>query len=477
MSRYETVIGLEVHAQLKTQTKIFCSCSTKFGNEPNENVCPVCSGMPGVLPVLNEKVAEYATKMGLATKCMINLKSVFARKNYFYPDLPKGYQISQFELPICEHGHINIEVDGEKKRIGVTRIHMEEDAGKNIHSAADNASFVDLNRTGVPLIEIVSEPDMRSAEEAVAYLKEIRSILLYLDICDGNLEEGSFRCDANISIRPYGQEEFGTRAELKNLNSFKNILKAIDYEVGRQIDLVEDGEDVVQETRLYNADKGTTHSMRGKEEAHDYRYFPDPDLVPLVLEQEWVDTWQSELPELPSDKRVRFMDEYSLADYDAALVTGEHIVADYYEATVKAYKGEAKKVTNWVVGELLPFCHETEIQACDCLLSPEKMTALLGLVDDGTISVKIGKDIFRDLCESGDDPAGYVKAKGLVQVSDSGELEAMVDQVIADNPKEVEAYKGGKTKLISFFMGQVMRLSKGQANPGVVTKLFQEKLS
>jgi len=477
MSRYETVIGLEVHAQLKTKTKIFCSCSTKFGNEPNENVCAVCSGMPGVLPVLNEKVAEYATKAGLATNCKINLKSVFARKNYFYPDLPKGYQISQFELPICEHGHVDIEVDGKKKRVGLTRIHMEEDAGKNIHSAADNASFVDLNRTGVPLVEIVSEPDMRSAEEAVAYLKELRSILLYLDICDGNMEEGSFRCDANVSIRPFGQEEYGTRAELKNLNSFKHIQKAIEYEVNRQIDLIEDGEKVIQETRLYNVEKGTTHSMRGKEEAHDYRYFPDPDLVPLVLQEEWVAQWQSEMPELPSDKRERFMDEYALADYDAALITNELAVADYFEAAVKAYGGEAKKVANWVVADLLPYCNDTEAQACDVKLSPEKLAVLLKLVDDGTISVKIGKDAFRDLCVSGDDPAEYVKTKGLAQVSDTGALEAIVDKVLADNPSEVEAYKGGKTKLVSFFMGQVMRASKGQANPGIVTKLIQEKLS
>jgi len=477
MSRYETVIGLEVHAQLKTKSKIFCSCSTTFGNDPNENVCAVCSGMPGVLPVLNEKVVEYAVKAGLATNCEINLKSVFARKNYFYPDLPKGYQISQFELPICEHGHVDIEVDGKKKRVGLTRIHMEEDAGKNIHSAADNASFVDLNRTGVPLIEIVSEPDMRSAEEAVAYLKELRSVLLYLGICDGNMEEGSFRCDANVSIRPFGREEFGTRAELKNLNSFKHIQKAIEYEVERQIDLVEDGEEVVQETRLYNVDKGTTHSMRGKEEAHDYRYFPDPDLVPLVLDQAWIDTWRSELPELPSAKRERFMADYDLADYDAALVTNDLAVADYFEAAVKAYSGDAKKVTNWVVGDLLPFCHENSVEACEVKLTPAKLVALLGLVDDGTISVKIGKDIFRDLCASGDDPAEYVKAKGLVQVSDTSELEAMVDKVIAEHPDEVAAYKGGKTKLMGFFMGQVMRLSKGQANPGVVTKLLAEKLS
>lgn len=477
MSRYETVIGLEVHAQLKTNTKIFCSCSTKFGNDPNENVCPVCSGMPGVLPVLNEKVAEYATKMGLAIDCEVNLKSVFARKNYFYPDLPKGYQISQFELPICEHGHVDIEVDGETKRIGVTRIHMEEDAGKNIHSAAENASFVDLNRTGVPLIEIVSEPDMRSAEEAVAYLKALRSVLLYLGICDGNMEEGSFRCDANISIRPYGQEEFGTRAELKNLNSFKHVMKAIEYEVDRQIDLVEDGEDVVQETRLYNADKGTTHSMRGKEEAHDYRYFPDPDLVPLVLDSEWIEAWRAELPELPAAKRARFITDHKMADYDADLLSGELAVADYFEQTVAAYGGDTKKVTNWVVGDLLPYCHDTEVEVGECQLTPKNMASLLKLVDDGTISVKIGKDAFRDLCESGEDPAQYVKAKGLVQMSDTGELEAMVDQVIADNPSEVEAFKGGKTKLMGFFMGQVMRLSKGQANPGIVTQLIQKKLS
>lgn len=477
MSRYETVIGLEVHAQLKTKTKIFCSCSTTFGNDPNENVCAVCSGMPGVLPVLNEKVAEYAVKAGLATNCEINLKSVFARKNYFYPDLPKGYQISQFELPICEHGFVDIEVDGEKKRVGLTRIHMEEDAGKNIHSPADNASFVDLNRTGVPLIEIVSEPDMRSAEEAVAYLKELRSTLLYLGICDGNMEEGSFRCDANVSIRPVGQEAFGTRAELKNLNSFKHIQKAIEYEVERQIDLVEDGEEVIQETRLYNVDKGTTHSMRGKEEAHDYRYFPDPDLVPLVLDEAWVEKWRSELPELPSAKRDRFMAEYGLADYDAALITNDLSVAEYFEAAVKAYGGETKKVTNWVVGELLPYCHDVQAAACDVGLTPEKLAALLKLVDDGTISVKIGKDAFRDLCESGDDPAEFVAAKGLVQMSDTGELEAMVDQVLADNPAEVEAFKGGKKKLMGFFMGQIMRQSKGQANPGIVTKLINEKLS
>jgi aspartyl-tRNA(Asn)/glutamyl-tRNA(Gln) amidotransferase subunit B len=477
MSRYETVIGLEVHAQLKTKTKIFCNCSTTFGNDPNENVCPVCSGMPGVLPVMNAKVAEYAAKMGMATNCEINRKSVFARKNYFYPDLPKGYQISQFELPICEHGHVDIEVDGVAKRIGLTRIHMEEDAGKNIHSAAENASFVDLNRTGVPLIEIVSEPDMRSAAEAVAYLKELRAILLYLGICDGNLEEGSFRCDANISIRPVGQEEFGTRAELKNLNSFRNVQRAIEYEVGRQTDLVEDGEEVVQETRLYNPDKNITASMRGKEEAHDYRYFPDPDLVPLVLEEAWLEKWESELPELPAAKKARFLNDFNLSEDDAALIASELAVAEYFETAAKAYAGEAKKVGNWIIGELLPYLHEDGVAVADCKLTPESLASLVRLVDDGTISNKIGKNVFRDLCESGDDPEEHVKAKGLVQVSDTSALESVVDEVLAENPGEVEAFKGGKKKLMSFFMGQIMRKTKGQANPGVVTQLIQKKLS
>lgn len=477
MSRYETVIGLEVHAQLKTETKIFCTCSTKFGNAPNENVCPVCSGMPGVLPVMNAKVAEYATKMGLATDCEINRKSVFARKNYFYPDLPKGYQISQFELPICERGHVDITVGGEHKRVGLTRIHMEEDAGKNIHSAAENASFVDLNRTGVPLIEIVSEPDMRSSEEAVAYLKSLRAILLYLDICDGNLEEGSFRCDANISIRPVGSETLGTRTELKNLNSFRNVQRAIEYEVARQIDLVEDGEQVVQETRLYNPDKNITASMRGKEEAHDYRYFPDPDLVPLVLAEEWISAWESELPELPAAKKVRFLEEFSLSEDDAALITSELAVAEYFELAARAYGGEARKVANWVIGELLPYLNECDVAVSDCRMSPEALSRLVRLVDDDTISNKIGKKVFRDLCESGDDPEAHVKAKGLVQMSDTGALEGVVDEVLAENPDEVEAFRGGKKKLMSFFMGQIMRKTKGQANPGVVTQLIQKKLS
>ncbi|OGR34434.1 MAG: aspartyl/glutamyl-tRNA amidotransferase subunit B [Desulfovibrionales bacterium GWA2_65_9] len=475
MTRYETVIGLEVHAQLKTRSKIFCSCSTQFGAEPNENVCPVCSGMPGVLPVLNRKVVEYAAKMGLAIDCRINRKSVFARKNYFYPDLPKGYQTSQFELPICEFGHVDIVTGKGPKRVGVTRIHMEEDAGKNIHSAQDNASYVDLNRACVPLIEIVSEPDMRNAEEAVAYLKALRSILVYLDICDGNMEEGSFRCDANVSVRPLGQEAFGTRAELKNLNSFKHVQKAIDYEVERQIDLVEDGEKVVQETRLFDANKGTTHSMRGKEEAHDYRYFPCPDLVPLVLEQSWLDQWRSELPELPKAREQRFVTQYGLTKGDAEVLTAERDMAEYFEAAVAAYS-EPKKLANWLMTDILRELNQTGGRVADLKLTPQKLAALVRLVEEGAISAKSAKDILPELLTTGADPEELVKAKGLVQISDTSALEADVDAVLAENPKELADYRAGKTKLMGFFVGQIMRRTKGQANPAVVNQLLAEKL-
>jgi aspartyl-tRNA(Asn)/glutamyl-tRNA(Gln) amidotransferase subunit B len=475
MARYETVIGLEVHAQLKTRSKIFCSCSTQFGVEPNENVCPVCSGMPGVLPVLNRKVVEYAAKMGLAIDCEINRKSVFARKNYFYPDLPKGYQTSQFELPICEHGHVDIVTAKGPKRVGVTRIHMEEDAGKNIHSAHDNASYVDLNRSCVPLIEIVSEPDMRSPEEAVAYLKALRSILVYLDICDGNMEEGSFRCDANVSVRPFGQEAFGTRAELKNLNSFKHVQKAIEFEVERQIDLVEDGEAVVQETRLYDANKGTTHSMRGKEEAHDYRYFPCPDLVPLVLEEAWLAQWKSELPELPKAREARFKEQYGLSDDASEVLTSERDLAEYYEAAVKAF-AEPKKIANWIMTDILRELNTTCGRVSDLKLSPENLAGLVRLVEEGQISAKSGKDILPELLASGGDPEALVKAKGLVQISDTSALAADIDAVLAENPKELADYRAGKTKLMGFFVGQIMRRTKGQANPAVVNQLLAEKL-
>ncbi len=475
MRDYEVVIGLEVHAQLRTKSKIFCSCSTQFGAGPNENTCPVCTGMPGMLPVLNARAVEYAVKMAMAVDCTVNRRSLFARKNYFYPDLPMGYQISQFELPVAEHGHIVIHTQKGEKRIGITRIHMENDAGKNIHSSTDNASYVDLNRAGVPLIEIVSEPDMRSAEEAVAYLKSLRAILVYLGICDGNLEEGSFRCDANVSIRPRGQEEFGTRAELKNMNSFRNILRAIEYEVERQIDLVEDGEKVVQETRLFDAAKGVTRSMRGKEEAHDYRYFPDPDLLPLIIEEEWMEKWRGELPELPEARCRRFQEELGLPGYDALVLTAEKEVADYFEAAL-ATCNEPKKISNWVMGEVMRELNDRGVTLAECKLRSQDLARLVKLVDDGIISGTIAKSVFKELFETGGDPEAYVKAKGLVQISDTSAIEGLVDEVLAENPSEVERYKGGDKKLTGFFVGQVMKKSKGKANPGLVNQLLVKKL-
>jgi aspartyl-tRNA(Asn)/glutamyl-tRNA(Gln) amidotransferase subunit B len=475
MRDYEVVIGLEVHAQLKTESKIFCSCSTRFGAGPNENTCPVCTGMPGQLPVLNARAVEYAVKMALAVDCTVNRRSLFARKNYFYPDLPMGYQISQFELPVAEHGHIDIQTDTGAKRIGITRIHMENDAGKNIHSSSDNASYVDLNRAGVPLIEIVSEPDMRSAEEAVAYLKNLRAILVYLGICDGNLEEGSFRCDANVSIRPFGQEEFGTRTELKNMNSFRNIQRAIEYEVGRQIDLVEDGEKIVQETRLFDVTKGVTRSMRGKEEAHDYRYFPDPDLLPLVIEEDRMEAWRAELPELPAARCRRYRDDLGLPEYDAAVLTAEKDVADYFEDALQEY-GEAKKLSNWIMGEVMRELNDRGASLDACRLQPSELAKLVRLVDDGVISGNIAKNVFKELFETGGDPEAHVKAKGLVQISDTSAIEGLVDEVIAENPAEVERFKGGEKKLTGFFVGQVMKKSKGKANPGLVNQLLARKL-
>jgi aspartyl-tRNA(Asn)/glutamyl-tRNA(Gln) amidotransferase subunit B len=475
MRDYEVVIGLEVHAQLKTESKIFCSCSTRFGAGPNENTCPVCTGMPGMLPVLNARAVEYAVKMAMAVDCTVNRRSLFARKNYFYPDLPMGYQISQFELPVAEHGHVDIHTDSGVKRIGITRIHMENDAGKNIHSPADNASYVDLNRAGVPLIEIVSEPDMRSAEEAVAYLKSLRAILVYLGICDGNLEEGSFRCDANVSIRPLGQKEFGTRAELKNMNSFRNIQRAIEYEVGRQIDLVEDGETIVQETRLFDAAKGVTRSMRGKEEAHDYRYFPDPDLLPLVIEEDWMDRWRAELPELPAARCRRYQEDLGLPEYDAGVLTAEKEVADYFEAALQA-GGEPKKLSNWVMGEVMRELNDRGATLADCKVSPVELAGLVKLVDDGVISGTIAKNVFKELFETGGDPAEHVKAKGLVQISDTSAIEGLVDEVLAENPAEVERYRGGDRKLTGFFVGQVMKKSRGKANPALVNQLLAKKI-
>ncbi len=475
MALYEAVIGLEVHAQLRTRSKLFCSCSTAFGAAPNTNVCEVCSGMPGVLPVPNARAVEYAARMGMAVNCTVNPVSVFARKNYFYPDLPKGYQISQFETPICEHGHLDITVNGQTRRIGITRIHMEDDAGKNIHSAGDNASYVDLNRSGVPLIEIVSEPDMRSAEEAVAYLKALHAIVVYLGVCDGNMEEGSFRCDANVSIRPKGQQEFGTRAELKNLNSFRNVQRAIEYEIARQQDVLEDGDAVVQETRLYDAVKNVTVSMRGKEEAHDYRYFPDPDLMPVRIAEDDLARWRSDLPELPQARRARLMEQHGLSEQDAEVLTADRALADFFEAATAAC-GQPKKVANLMQGALLRELNQRAVTVDAIAMRPEALGELVRIVEAGLISAKIANDIFGELLESGAMPESFVKERGLVQISDTSAIETAVDEAIAENPAEVEAYKGGKTKLISFFMGQIMRKTKGKANPALVTELLQKKL-
>ena len=477
MVAYEAVIGLEVHVQLATASKLFCSCPTTFGQPANANVCEVCSGMPGALPVPNRQAVHFAIMVGLATNCAINTRSIFARKNYFYPDLPAGYQISQFELPICEHGHLEVNVDGRTKRVGITRIHMENDAGKNIHAQGENLSYVDLNRAGTPLVEIVSEPDMRSAAEAVAYLKALYSIVTYLGVCDGNMEEGSFRCDANVSLRPVGTEPFGTRTELKNLNSFRNVQRAIEYEIARQQDVLDDGDKVVQETRLYDAVKNTTASMRSKEEAHDYRYFPDPDILPIDITDEEMARWRAEMPELPQQRLARFVSMASLPEAEAEVLVQSRGLADFFEAA--AAKADPKKVANFVLGPLLRECNARGLNAADpaaWAMKPEALAELVRLVDGGTISAKIANDIFGDIFEKGVMPEAYVKEKGLVQISDTSALEAAVDEVIAANPAEVEAYRGGKTKLISFFVGQIMRATKGKANPALVNELLAKKL-
>lgn len=477
MAAYEAVIGLEVHVQLATASKLFCSCPTTFGQPANANVCEVCSGMPGALPVPNRQAVHFATLVGLATNCAINTRSIFARKNYFYPDLPAGYQISQFELPICEHGHLEVNVDGRTKRVGITRIHMENDAGKNIHAQGENLSYVDLNRAGTPLVEIVSEPDMRSAAEAVAYLKALYSIVTYLGVCDGNMEEGSFRCDANVSLRAVGTEPFGTRTELKNLNSFRNVQRAIEYEIARQQDVLDDGDKVVQETRLYDAVKNTTASMRSKEEAHDYRYFPDPDILPIDITEDEMARWRAEMPELPQQRLARFVSMAGLPEAEAEVLVQSRGLADFFETA--AAKADPKKVANFVLGPLLRECNSRGLNAADpsaWAMKPDALAELVRLVDGGTISAKIANDIFGDIFELGVMPEAYVKEKGLVQISDTSALEAAVDEVIAANPAEVEAYRGGKTKLISFFVGQIMRATKGKANPALVNELLAKKL-
>lgn len=470
---FETVIGLEIHAQLKTVTKIFCGCSTKFGAPPNSNTCPICLGMPGVLPVLNKKVVEFAIKLGLATNSQINRYSQFARKNYFYPDLPKGYQTSQFDLPIIGRGQVEIEVDGETKSIGITRIHMEEDAGKLIHDEVEPVSHVDLNRTGTPLLEIVSEPDIRSPQEAAAYLKKIHAILRYLDICDGNMQEGSFRCDANISLRPVGQEEFGTRTELKNMNSFRNVQSALEFEVRRQRDVLLDGGKIIQETLLWNPDKNCSESMRGKEDAHDYRYFPCPDLVPIEISEEWIEDVRGSLPELPDQRKTRFVEQYELPEYDAVLLTAEREVADYFEETVKGGI-QAKKASNWIMTELMRELKGEDISSCR--VTAPQLAALLLMVEKNTISGKIAKTVFLDMMESGKDPETIVQEKNLVQVSDVGELSALVKEIVAAHPDQAEDFRAGKTKLMGFFVGQLMKKTRGQANPKLANELFAKEL-
>jgi len=475
---FEGVIGLEVHAHLLTDSKLFCGCSTKFGAEPNSHTCPTCMGLPGALPVLNKKVVDFAIRLGLALNCTINRRSIFARKNYYYPDLPKGYQISQYEEPICENGYLDIYINEEKKRIRIKRIHMEEDAGKLVHEdtiETSTYSLVDYNRSSVPLLEIVSEPDIRTPEEAVEYLKMLRDCLIYLEICDGNMEEGSFRCDANVSVRKIGDTEFGTRTELKNLNSFKYIEKSLDYEIKRQIELIKKGGEVVQETRLYNVDEGVTYSMRGKEEAHDYRYFPEPDLLPLIIDDKWIEDIRKGLPELPFEKIERFLKEYNLPRYDVEILVSDRSLASYFEDTVMLFP-EPKTVSNWIMTELLRELKARNLEAKDAPISPANLAELLTLIKDGTISIKIGKEIFPELCSTGASPKRLVQDKGLIQISDESAIAQTIEQVMARFPKEVAEFKAGKEKLLGFFVGQVMKETKGKANPKLLNELLLKRL-
>jgi len=472
---YEAIIGLEVHAQLLTKSKIFCNCSTKFGAQPNSHVCPVCMGMPGVLPVLNKKVVEFALKMALATHCRINFYSVFARKNYFYPDLPKGYQISQYEHPLAEDGWVEIEVNGQKKQIGIIRIHMEEDAGKLMHDPHKPISYVDFNRTGVPLIEIVSKPDIRTPEEGVAYLKKLRSILRYLEICDGNMEEGSFRCDANISLRLVNTEKFGVRTELKNMNSFKHVQRALAYEIKRQRSVLEQGGSVIQETRLWDENRSITRSMRGKEEAHDYRYFPDPDLMPVVIDKKWIEEIEKTLPELPDMKKQRFEQVYGLPEYDAEVLTSEKELAEYFERVVK-WGSDAKLASNWLMSEVLRKLNQEKQEITACPITPKDLAELLQLIQKGTISGKIAKVVFEEMYSSGKPASQIVREKGLVQITDQAVLEEIAQKIIESYPKEVDQYKAGKEKLLGFFVGQMMKQTKGKANPQLVNKIFKKLL-
>ncbi|MBE6098140.1 Asp-tRNA(Asn)/Glu-tRNA(Gln) amidotransferase subunit GatB [Schwartzia succinivorans] len=477
--KYEAVIGLEIHCELKTKTKIFCGCETGFGGDQNTHVCPVCLGLPGVLPTINKRVVEFGIKAGLATNCTINKFSKFDRKNYYYPDLPKNWQTSQYDLPIAEHGWVDIDVEGEKKRVRLTRIHMEEDAGKLVHSGntiKDSASSnVDYNRTGVPLLEIVSEPDMHTAEEARTYMEKIKAIMEYIDVSNCRMEEGNLRADVNVSIRPVGSKELGTRTEMKNINSFKSLVDAIDYEIDRQTEVLEDGGHIVQETRTWDPNRGITLSMRSKEDAHDYRYMPEPDLPPIVTTDEQIEAYRKELPELPDARRERLEKEYGLSDYDAGVITASRPMAEYFDEVV-AGGADAKLAANWIMGELAKHLNAENKTIVDSPVEPARLAAMIQMITKGTISSKIAKTVFEEMWTSKDAPEEIVKAKGLVQITDTKAIEEIVDKVIADNPKPVEDYKGGNKKAIGALVGQVMKQSKGKANPQMVNQLLAQKL-
>lgn len=478
MAQYETVIGLEVHVELKTRSKIFCDSTTEFGGDPNTHVCPVCLGLPGVLPVVNKTVVEYAIRAACALNCQIAGFSKFDRKNYYYPDMPKNYQISQYDLPIAQHGHLEIEVDGETKRIGITRLHMEEDTGKLVHQGTITTtpfSLVDYNRAGVPLIEIVSEPDLRSPEEAREYLEKLKAIIQYTGVSDCKMEEGSLRCDANVSIRPVGSAELGTKAEIKNMNSFKALQKALAYEIERQVEVLEEGGRIVQETRTWDEGRGVTLSMRSKEQAHDYRYLPDPDLVPLVIEREWVEDIHRSLPELPDARRERYVRDYGLPGYDAGVLTNTKELADYFEACVAIYPNP-KVAGNWVMGDLSRLLNANNLDVTKCPIKPEQLASMLQLMDKGTISGKIAKTVFEEMYATGKDAEAIVKEKGLVQISDEGAIAAVVDEVLANNLKSVEDFRAGKERALGFLVGQVMKATRGKANPDLVNKLLKDRL-
>jgi aspartyl-tRNA(Asn)/glutamyl-tRNA(Gln) amidotransferase subunit B len=475
-TQYETVVGLEVHVELHTKTKIFCGCATSFGAPPNSNTCPICLGHPGVLPVLNRQALEFAMKAAMALNCTIASESKFDRKNYFYPDSPKAYQISQFDKPVGENGWIDIEVNGVQKRIGITRLHLEEDAGKLTHIAGGFGSLVDFNRVGTPLVEIVSEPDLRSPEEAYAYLEKLKAIMLYCDVSDVKMEQGSLRCDANVSIRPVGQEKLGTRTELKNMNSFKGVQKGLEYEVYRQIGVVENGGVITQETRRFDENQGKTITMRSKEEAHDYRYFPDPDLIVMELSDEWREQIRSTIPELPDARRTRYVSIYGLPEYDAAVITASKQLADFFDESLQ-FTTDAKSVSNWIMGDLLAYLNANNLELSEVKITGKGLGEMIGLIEKGTISSKIAKTVFKSMIESGKDAQAIVEEQGLVQISDEGAILAIVDQVLANNPQSVADFRAGKDKAIGFLVGQIMKETKGKANPGLVNKLITDRLN